>query len=59
MNFAFIQRDGVPAGPRSPQDSDLASIHPNRQTLLMNPGDRIVVHMFDAPAREVVAPSRW
>ena len=50
VNFAFIQRDGVPAGPPNPQDSDLASETPNRETLLLNPGDRIVFHMFDAPA---------
>lgn len=49
-NFAFVQRNGVPAGPASPQDSDLATYTPNGQTLLINPGDRITVHMFDAPA---------
>ena len=48
MNFAFIQRDGVPTGPPSPQESDLASFTPNGKTLLMNPGDTIVIHMFDA-----------
>ncbi len=51
VNFAFIQRDGVPAGPPSPQlSSSLATYTPNAQTLLMNPGDKISVHMFDAPA---------
>jgi hypothetical protein len=48
VNFAFIQRNGVPAGPPSPQLSDLASVTPNRETLLMNPGDVVRVHMFDA-----------
>ncbi|MGH2856956.1 MAG: hypothetical protein ACRDMJ_05670 [Solirubrobacteraceae bacterium] len=48
VNFAFIQRDGVPAGPPAPSDSDLSSSIPNSQTLLMNPGDTITVHMFDA-----------
>ena len=48
VNFAFIQHDGVPTGPPSPQESDLASNTPNRDTLLMNPGDTIVIHMFDA-----------
>jgi len=48
VNFAFIQRDGVPTGPPSPQESDLASFTPNSGTLLMNPGDTIVIHMFDA-----------
>ena len=48
VNFAFIQTNGVPTGPPSPQLSDLASFTPNRHTLLMNPGDVIVVRMFDA-----------
>ena len=48
VNAAFIQHDGVPTGPPSPQLSDMASLTPNRETLLMNPGDVIVVHMFDA-----------
>ena len=51
VNFAFIQKNGVPTGPASPQDSNLASETPNSQTLLMNQGDRIVIHMFDAPVR--------
>jgi hypothetical protein len=49
VNFAFIQRDGVPAGPPSPQKADLDTDTQNRQTLLMDPGDVIQVHMFDAP----------
>ena len=49
VNFAFIQTNGVPTGPPSPQDSDLASNEPNSDTLLMNPGDQITVQMFDAP----------
>jgi hypothetical protein len=47
-NFAFIQRDGVPTGPPSPQLSNLATATPNGETLLMNPGDRLRVHIFDA-----------
>jgi hypothetical protein len=50
VNFAFIQDNGVPAGPPSPQLADLQTFTPNARTLLMNPGDRIRVHMFDAPA---------
>jgi hypothetical protein len=50
INFAFIQRNGVPTGPPSPQDSTVASLTPNGETLLMNPGDTLKVHMFDAPA---------
>jgi hypothetical protein len=51
VNFAFVQRDGVPTGPPSPQESDLATYTPNRDTLRMNPGDTIIVHMFDARLR--------
>ncbi len=48
VNFAFIQTNGVPAGPPSPQKSDLKTLTPNSHTLLMKPGDKITVHMFDA-----------
>jgi hypothetical protein len=47
-NFGFIQRDGVPTGPAGPQVATLATVTPNAATLLMNPGDRIRVHIFDA-----------
>jgi hypothetical protein len=47
-NFAFIQTNGVPAGPPSPQLADLSSFTPNGQTLLMNPGDTVQAHIFDA-----------
>jgi hypothetical protein len=49
VNFALISTDGVPAGPPNPQEFDAATVTPNRHTLLMNPGDRLVVSMFDAP----------
>ncbi len=48
VNFAFVQTDGVPTGPPSPQLADNASFTPNTDTLLMNPGDKIVVHMWGA-----------
>ena len=48
VNFAFIQRNGVPAGPPSPQLSDLSTLTPNSQTLMMNPGDMVRTHMWDA-----------
>jgi len=48
VNFAFIQRNGVPAGPPSPQTSNGATFTPNGQTLMMNPGDVIRTHMWDA-----------
>jgi hypothetical protein len=48
VNFSFIQTNGVPAGPPSPQQSNLKTVTPNAHTLLMKPGDRITVQMFDA-----------
>jgi hypothetical protein len=48
VNFAFIQTDGTPTGPPSPQLANVSSFTPNANTLLMNPGDDITVHMFDA-----------
>ena len=48
VNFAFVQTDGVPTGPPSPQLSNNATFRPNRQTLKMNPGDKITVQMFNA-----------
>jgi hypothetical protein len=49
INFAFISTNGVPTGPPSPQLSDRASAIPNANTLLMNPGDKVSVHMADEP----------
>ncbi len=46
-NVAFVQRDGVPTGPASPQELNLASSTPNSQTLLMNPGTSC--RSWDAP----------
>jgi hypothetical protein len=48
-NFAFIQKDGTPTGPPAPQDANMATSTPNSQTLLMNPGDQLRVHIWDAP----------
>jgi hypothetical protein len=49
-NFGFIQRNGVPTGPPGPADADTSTFVNNGETLLMNPGDKISFHMFDAPA---------
>jgi hypothetical protein len=49
-NFAFIQKNGVPTGPPSPQEANLDTSTPNSETLLMSPGDKLVVHISDAPA---------
>jgi hypothetical protein len=48
VNFSFLQTNGVPTGPPSPQLSNLATFTPNAKTLKMNPGDKIQVHFFDA-----------
>jgi len=47
-NFAFIQKNGVPTGPAGPQVATIATDTPNEDTLLMNPGDQLRVHIFDA-----------
>jgi hypothetical protein len=49
VNFAFIQRNGVPTGPPNPQTANLSTFTQNDETLMMNPGDKLVVHMSDAP----------
>ncbi len=49
VNFAYIQRDGIPTGPPNPQNASLATFTANGHTLLMDPGDRVRVHMWDAP----------
>ena len=47
VNFAFVQTNGVPTGPPSPQKADLNTLTPNQSTLLMNPGDKLQIHIFD------------
>jgi hypothetical protein len=48
-NFGFIQTDGVPTGPPSPQLADAATFTPDQNTLLMNPGDTVDVSIHDTP----------
>src|SRR5215467_7715316 len=48
-NFAFIQNNTVTTGPPSPQKADLATNAPNKNTLMMKPGDHLVIHIWDAP----------
>jgi hypothetical protein len=50
QNFAYLQRNGIPAGPPSPQLVNATSLTPNRQTLKMNPGDVLAVSISD-PAK--------
>jgi hypothetical protein len=47
VNFAYLQRNGVPAGPPSPQLADVTTQTPNGQTLKMNSGDVLVVSISD------------
>ena len=49
VNFAFIQRNGIPAGPPSPQLTDVSTFTPNSKTLLMNQGDALAVTIQDTP----------
>jgi hypothetical protein len=47
VNFAYVQRDGVPTGPPNPQQSDESTLSPNAQTLYMNGGDALKVSIQD------------
>jgi hypothetical protein len=49
VNFAYLQMNGVPAGPPSPQLADVSSFSPNRQTLEMNQGDTLRLVIRDTP----------
>jgi hypothetical protein len=49
VNFAFLQLNGVPAGPPSPQLADVSTFSPNNQTLMMNPQDNLSVSIRDTP----------
>ena len=47
VNFAFIQTNGVPAGPPGPGTATEATFMPNAQTFLMNPGDHLRLTIKD------------
>jgi hypothetical protein len=47
VNFAFLQTNGVPAGPPSPQLANNNTFFPNRNTLMINPGDVLLVSITD------------
>ena len=49
VNFAFLQTNGVPAGPPSPQLANLKTFIPNQYTLMINPGDLLAVSITDPP----------
>ncbi len=48
VNFAFIQKNGVPTGPPGPGTATNATFNPNDQTLLMNPGDHLRITIKDS-----------
>ena len=50
VNFAYLQTNGVPAGPPSPQLTDVSSFLPNGNTLMINPGDTLAVSISDPPS---------
>jgi len=47
VNFAFVQENGIPPGPPAPGQQTDATFTPNAKTLLMNPGDDVVVSLQD------------
>ncbi len=49
-NFAFLQTNGVPAGPPSPQLADVNTDTPNAHTLELNPGDVVKLSITDPAA---------
>jgi len=50
VNFAYLQKNGVPAGPPSPQLADVNTQTPNAHTLKLNPGDVLQVSITDPAA---------
>jgi len=50
VNFAFLQTDGVPTGPPAPGHQTAATLTPNGRTLMMNPGDVLLVLVADTSA---------
>jgi hypothetical protein len=49
VNFAFLQVNGIPTGPPGPGEQKNATFTNNRETLLMNPGDDLVILIRDSP----------
>jgi hypothetical protein len=48
-NFAFLQTNGIPTGPPSPQLADVSTYLPNAKTLLINQGDVLEISISDPP----------
>ena len=49
VNFSYLQTNGVPPGPPSPQLTNVHTFLPNAKTLMMNPGDTLSVSISDPP----------
>ena len=47
VNFAYLQTNGVPAGPPNPQQTDVSTFTPNGHTLKINGGDTLQVSITD------------
>jgi hypothetical protein len=50
VNFAYLQTNGVPTGPPSPQLTDLSTFTPNSRTLMINQGDVLRISITDPAA---------
>ena len=50
VNFAWIQRNGVPTGPPGPDTATVATFTPNAHTLMMNSGDHLRITLTDTPS---------
>jgi len=50
VNFAFLQTNGIPSGPPSPQLTNVDTYLGNSNTLKMNAGDVLQVSITDPPA---------
>jgi hypothetical protein len=49
VNFGWLQTNGIPTGPPSPQLADVSTFFPNRYTLKINPGDVLEASISDPP----------
>ena len=49
VNFSYMQTNGVPAGPPSPQLANVSTFTPNRHTLMFHSGDVLAASISDPP----------
>ncbi|MGH3846709.1 MAG: hypothetical protein ACRDS0_35610 [Pseudonocardiaceae bacterium] len=49
VNFSYLQTNGVPPAPPSPQLTNVHTFLPNAHTLMINPGDTLAVSISDPP----------